>query len=149
MDSQIFMIFEGGQNSIRNTSDPHLKRGSIFDQSGAPAADLQFGVGQFRRVVNSEGVVDGDCQVDLRSEEHTSELQSRGHLVCRLLLEKKNRRRETRTAETDWHITAAEIGELAPPSADLQDIEKSREHGEGLKKDTRDQLRKQHTQYSE
>src|SRR2546422_7293690 len=27
---------------------------------------------------------------DLRSEEHTSELQSRLHLVCRLLLEKKN-----------------------------------------------------------
>src|SRR5207253_7279217 len=27
-----------------------------------------------------------------RSEEHTSELQSRGHLVCRLLLEKKNNR---------------------------------------------------------
>src|SRR5690625_5662424 len=26
-----------------------------------------------------------------RSEEHTSELQSRGHLVCRLLLEKTNR----------------------------------------------------------
>src|SRR5207253_11453634 len=26
---------------------------------------------------------------ELRSEEHTSELQSRGHLVCRLLLEKK------------------------------------------------------------
>src|SRR5690625_6662480 len=26
----------------------------------------------------------------LRSEEHTSELQSRGHLVCRLLLEKTN-----------------------------------------------------------
>src|SRR5207253_10184721 len=28
----------------------------------------------------------------LRSEEHTSELQSRGHLVCRLLLEKKKQR---------------------------------------------------------
>src|SRR5690625_6269171 len=28
-----------------------------------------------------------------RSEEHTSELQSRGHLVCRLLLEKKKNRR--------------------------------------------------------
>src|SRR3989442_2991553 len=27
----------------------------------------------------------------IRSEEHTSELQSRPHLVCRLLLEKKNR----------------------------------------------------------
>src|SRR5690625_3940794 len=29
------------------------------------------------------------AQLDGRSEEHTSELQSRGHLVCRLLLEKK------------------------------------------------------------
>src|SRR5690625_5757968 len=28
----------------------------------------------------------------MRSEEHTSELQSRGHLVCRLLLEKKKNR---------------------------------------------------------
>src|SRR5258708_24358348 len=28
--------------------------------------------------------------LDLRSEEHTSELQSPDHLVCRLLLEKKN-----------------------------------------------------------
>src|SRR6266702_7286442 len=28
-------------------------------------------------------------QIQMRSEEHTSELQSRGHLVCRLLLEKK------------------------------------------------------------
>src|SRR5439155_22674654 len=29
-----------------------------------------------------------------RSEEHTSELQSRGHLVCRLLLEKKKKRQD-------------------------------------------------------
>src|SRR5437870_6642821 len=28
-----------------------------------------------------------------RSEEHTSELQSRGHLVCRLLLEKKKKQK--------------------------------------------------------
>src|SRR5690625_6761736 len=32
----------------------------------------------------------------LRSEEHTSELQSRGHLVCRLLLEKKNNNADQR-----------------------------------------------------
>src|SRR5690625_7091782 len=31
-------------------------------------------------------------QFSERSEEHTSELQSRGHLVCRLLLEKKNKK---------------------------------------------------------
>src|SRR3989442_5334680 len=30
------------------------------------------------------------CKDPTRSEEHTSELQSRPHLVCRLLLEKKN-----------------------------------------------------------
>src|SRR5690625_6043205 len=29
-----------------------------------------------------------------RSEEHTSELQSRGHLVCRLQLEKKNKQKK-------------------------------------------------------
>src|SRR3712207_7183458 len=32
----------------------------------------------------------GDGLVAVRSEEHTSELQSRQYLVCRLLLEKKN-----------------------------------------------------------
>src|SRR5439155_21558220 len=34
--------------------------------------------------------------VNERSEEHTSELQSRGHLVCRLLLEKKKHTRTTK-----------------------------------------------------
>src|SRR2546422_5209583 len=38
-----------------------------------------------------------------RSEEHTSELQSRLHLVCRLLLEKKKNKRHT----TAMRITAA------------------------------------------
>src|SRR5262245_62360058 len=33
--------------------------------------------------------------VDPRSEEHTSELQSLRHLVCRLLLEKKNKKKQT------------------------------------------------------
>src|SRR5437870_12000535 len=33
--------------------------------------------------------------VPLRSEEHTSELQSRGQLVCRLLLEKKHQLRDS------------------------------------------------------
>src|SRR5215510_1537837 len=32
------------------------------------------------------------CADRTRSEEHTSELQSRGHLVCRLLLEKKKKK---------------------------------------------------------
>src|SRR5690625_6428635 len=32
-------------------------------------------------------------KLSMRSEEHTSELQSRGHIVCRLLLEKEKRQR--------------------------------------------------------
>src|SRR2546429_1555688 len=34
------------------------------------------------------------AEVSRRSEEHTSELQSRLHLVCRLLLEKKNKNKD-------------------------------------------------------
>src|SRR5207253_7115363 len=34
-------------------------------------------------------VIAAHLELRFRSEEHTSELQSRGHLVCRLLLEKK------------------------------------------------------------
>src|SRR2546422_7095567 len=45
--------------------------------------------------------------VGVRSEEHTSELQSRLHLVCRLLLEKKNPLRRGRAAipffEAEYH----------------------------------------------
>src|SRR2546429_6702983 len=39
-----------------------------------------------------------------RSEEHTSELQSRLHLVCRLLLEKKKKQGSCRTSQ-HWHST--------------------------------------------
>src|SRR5436309_11265931 len=38
-----------------------------------------------------------DRAVATRSEEHTSELQSRENLVCRLLLEKKKKKRNIRT----------------------------------------------------
>src|SRR3712207_8310602 len=37
------------------------------------------------------GSIDDSLQMELRSEEHTSELQSRQYLVCRLLLEKKKK----------------------------------------------------------
>src|SRR3712207_8836195 len=42
------------------------------------------------RGVDHPGIVRGDSMID-RSEEHTSELQSRQYLVCRLLLEKKKK----------------------------------------------------------
>src|SRR3712207_7223111 len=39
--------------------------------------------------------------VPVRSEEHTSELQSRQYLVCRLLLEKKNKSSESKSHHTN------------------------------------------------
>src|SRR5439155_15223818 len=38
--------------------------------------------------IGGDGLYGDEAEVQQRSEEHTSELQSRGHLVCRLLLEK-------------------------------------------------------------
>src|SRR5215510_11841421 len=73
----------------------------ITAKAGAPKASLitarvRFGVlsvpVNIRANVSDGNLVQVDAPSDLngsRSEEHTSELQSRGHLVCRLLLEKK------------------------------------------------------------
>src|SRR3712207_8173329 len=49
---------------------------------------------RFRSQVAAEVDFDGRKQ---RSEEHTSELQSRQYLVCRLLLEKKNKNLSMKT----------------------------------------------------
>src|SRR5690625_1542022 len=61
----------------------------IFDRGG------WFERRHARRVQDLVGVRVADTRDGglARSEEHTSELQSRGHLVCRLLLEKKKRMR--------------------------------------------------------
>src|SRR5690554_2465036 len=46
---------------------------------------------KLNRLKIDRSFVSGECaSSNSRSEEHTSELQSRPHLVCRLLLEKKN-----------------------------------------------------------
>src|SRR5690554_7030713 len=47
--------------------------------------------------------VAGD-HMGMRSEEHTSELQSRPHLVCRLLLEKKKKKAEKRIQTTHLRL---------------------------------------------
>src|SRR5687768_18057621 len=46
--------------------------------------------------------VDGERVGCVRSEEHTSELQSRLHLVCRLLLEKKKKRTKSSRYQTNY-----------------------------------------------
>src|SRR5690625_6069075 len=82
----------------------------LIYQGGVPAA-----AGTVRNVsrdglfINTDfDAVGVNQQVDLeRSEEHTSELQSRGHLVCRLLLEnKKKHERLPRRDVTSLHVRA-------------------------------------------
>src|SRR5436305_5404717 len=52
----------------------------------------------------------------VRSEEHTSELQSRPHLVCRLLLEKKNQ--DGKVGDRVVHFRFVEIGDLLEHGVD-------------------------------
>src|SRR5690625_6378324 len=44
----------------------------------------------------------------VRSEEHTSELQSRGHLVCRLLLEKKKKQNKDNMQFDKYRVAYAD-----------------------------------------
>src|SRR5258708_30199353 len=99
---------EGGKLTVRERIDQLLDRGSFheigaiagkarYDNAGAlddfMPANFVFGRG---RIDGRPVVVGGDDftvrggAAD-RSEEHTSELQSPDHLVCRLLLEKKKK----------------------------------------------------------
>src|SRR5690625_5821178 len=99
------MSFEGPTASVIDAGRTPITFGSIIAGWGATIAGWTgyrsdvpwFNTGkentwserQIRRA--SDHIAAGDTE---RSEEHTSELQSRGHLVCRLLLEKKKKQTE-------------------------------------------------------
>src|SRR5207253_346187 len=83
---QVAFGFHGGQQALGNLLRAAHARVPAFwlrDRIGEPLAD---GIAE---------IVEPAAE---RSEEHTSELQSRGHLVCRLLLEKKKEHRARRFA---------------------------------------------------
>src|SRR5690625_7136402 len=66
----------------------------IFRYYGIKAVDpdkLKKAKKDIRDDLSNEILKNNKIVLQLRSEEHTSELQSRGHLVCRLLLEKKKK----------------------------------------------------------
>src|SRR3712207_7046969 len=72
----------GQEGTFTARKNVELLRGFAASPSGAGASrriELRFRV----------------SPVEIRSEEHTSELQSRQYLVCRLLLEKKKHRNRT------------------------------------------------------
>src|SRR5438445_2186260 len=79
----------------------HLEQDS-GEQNGAGGGGFDVGVGQ--------------PGVDGRSEEHTSELQSRQYLVCRLLLEKKKSKRFVRRVR---ELAQAKARPGSPRDADV------------------------------
>src|SRR3712207_7206932 len=71
--------------------DPALLRPGRFDrQVVLPQPDIS-GRKAILEVHARGKPLDKSVEIEVRSEEHTSELQSRQYLVCRLLLEKKNK----------------------------------------------------------
>src|SRR3712207_7240934 len=64
----------------------------IFAGGTIAAVERTIDAAAARKVVDVQGLYVTPGLVDIhRSEEHTSELQSRQYLVCRLLLEKKKK----------------------------------------------------------
>src|SRR5439155_5782601 len=66
------------------SSPPSASTGSSLYMALPPVQSSSYILGAQERITSN------GFSLYTRSEEHTSELQSRGHLVCRLLLEKKN-----------------------------------------------------------
>src|SRR3712207_8718557 len=68
---------------------------SYSKEYGRYTYDIQFGsdneIAELMQVLYIMGILGLEVVNEWRSEEHTSELQSRQYLVCRLLLEKKKK----------------------------------------------------------
>src|SRR6202000_3580292 len=62
-----------------------------------------------REIARAFKIKDDDRRRIIRSEEHTSELQSPVHLVCRLLLEKKKMKREPHHRERELALNVASV----------------------------------------
>src|SRR2546430_10312590 len=93
-------------------SHPH--REEEFDLPATMEEQAVRAMENLRKTLEAAGCTLGDLVAatryltDLRSEEHTSELQSQSNLVCRLLLEKKkHQHRAARPATVSSHVCAA------------------------------------------
>src|SRR5438876_6043463 len=89
-----YMTLFRSRSSLARTLDAE---GNYRHFDVAVALDRAYPAGAVERAAAGAGV-----EMPVRSEEHTSELQSPVHLVCRLLLEKKNKS----TSRTCWRSIA-------------------------------------------
>src|SRR5258705_9544528 len=79
---------------FRSWDQPPIRRGSVLGVGWGPT---------FTLCCPSRGRGHQICGEPRRSEEHTSELQSLRHLVCRLLLEKKKKKKVYNSGSWNYH----------------------------------------------
>src|SRR5207253_1771809 len=84
----------GGPPRCAERQRPAGRRARLRERAAVKGAGVRGVWGRRDGSSTAASRLGGRTVREQRSEEHTSELQSRGHLVCRLLLEKKKNERE-------------------------------------------------------
>src|SRR3712207_8526978 len=81
-------LFRSEEIAQRRILEQHMRNGVTIVDPRSTLIDADVAIGKDTRI-EPGSALKGITQIGERSEEHTSELQSRQYLVCRLLLEKK------------------------------------------------------------
>src|SRR5690554_7180506 len=79
------------QRELKEDINPDIILGNTYHLYLRPNTEILEKAGGLHKFMNWDRNILTDSGGFQRSEEHTSELQSRPHLVCRLLLEKKKK----------------------------------------------------------
>src|SRR3712207_7670810 len=94
----------------RSTLFPTRRSSDLVDRRHVAVPVAHDGVSRHGRLESIEVVgVESHLERGDRSEEHTSELQSRQYLVCRLLLENKNQSHTIIAKRNDTILTSRDI----------------------------------------
>src|SRR5699024_11590966 len=95
LQGPIFQCWKRDQKSLRNSyikkraNITHITRVKVLEKSSTIFLHSNIEIPNRSPILFTSSIY--ISSVEIRSEEHTSELQSRFDLVCRLLLEKKNK----------------------------------------------------------
>src|SRR2546428_1589838 len=90
----LYECFQNGHNPLGSKGKPSYLAQSVSKNSINSSLKLRTSLGVRIEDSSSRQGISGSIPIsctERRSEEHTSELQSRSDLVCRLLLEKKKK----------------------------------------------------------
>src|SRR5690606_9751408 len=95
---------ETSESYLLPANDPSATPRLVAARQEGVIYDLEPAGEEFFILTNIDDCKDFKIMSAPRSEEHTSELQSRENLVCRLLLEKKKKRRKLKQRHFKTHV---------------------------------------------